>query len=57
MVFVACLAITLICLIVMIVLAFIDKPNPLQQNLFDYCKTIVTGGVGAIFGLIGGKLT
>ena len=56
MVFLACMGITIFCLAVMLGLAFVDKPNSLQQDLFGYCKTIVTGGVGAIFGLIGGKL-
>lgn len=56
-VFIASLAITLICLVVMISVAFVEKPNHLQENLFEYCKTVVTAGVGAIFGLIGGKLT
>ena len=57
MVFLACLGITALCLIVMVAVAFIKEPTRLQENLFEYCKTIVSAGVGAIFGLIGGKVT
>lgn len=55
-VFAAVFFLSFFCLVMAIVLSFIDPPNEMQKDLFKYLCVGWQSGFGAILGLIGGKI-
>lgn len=57
MAFWAVLGLTLLSLGMCVAFSFIDSPTPQQQSIVQGCSHMWKTGAGALFGLLGGKVT
>ena len=57
LIFVGCLSLTLILIGISLVIAWnFQTPTKLQEEIANKCMTFANVGIGAIFGLVGGRV-